>query len=149
MATGFLMFCAAIHSSASRFSARPAASCCSTPIRRLVTAVQLHVGAIERAAASWRRRARAEPSFEVREASLEQEGDRIGPRHALARARLAAVRAAARNRRRGPLRRHGQPAASVQVQRFDPQDLDPPEIGAAEDAIQVLEQAPRQRASPR
>ena len=109
--------------------------------------VQLHVGAIEsrRGVVEETERERSVP-FEVREASLEQEGDRIGPRHALARD------PSGRRPSRGPepatgtvLRRHGQPAASLQVQRFDPQDLDPPEMGAAEDAIQVLEQAPRQR----
>jgi hypothetical protein len=45
---GFLMLWAAIHSSACRCSARPSASCCTTPIRRRVTAAyKLHVGILE------------------------------------------------------------------------------------------------------
>jgi hypothetical protein len=38
MPAGFLLFCAAIHSSACRRSARPRSSCCNAAIRRLAAA---------------------------------------------------------------------------------------------------------------
>ena len=147
MAAGFLMFCAAIHSSACRRSSRPGASSCSAPMSAPGDGrVQLHVGAVESIGGvvevSQRRAACRPRDTQSRPRSSRAIGSDHGIRSLAMR--RAPARATDRNRRWLAVPRgHRQRAARSQVERLDPNDLDARQQRTPQHRLLFGEQSPR------